>query len=70
MRECYGAVMVCVCVLTVVCDNFIDVGVTAITAALEVFRNVISFFYNFLCREIEMMMPEYREWNEQKKARR
>lgn len=31
--------------------------VAAITAALEVFRNVISFFYNFLWREIEMM-PE------------
>lgn len=53
--------LVGVCVLTVVCDNFIDVGVTAITAiALEVFRNVISFFYNFLWREIEMMMPELR----------
>lgn len=33
--------------IVVMCDNFIGVGVAAITAALEVFRNVISFFYNF-----------------------
>lgn len=38
---CAGVLCVCVCVcvpIVVMCDNFIGVGVAAITAALEVFR--------------------------------